>query len=56
MPYPLLYQIIPDNRRGYKELAEAVKISKESIYHILTEELDMRKLIARWVGCRACSL
>ncbi|KYN21168.1 hypothetical protein ALC57_06462, partial [Trachymyrmex cornetzi] len=45
-----IHQMIMDTRRiKIREIAEPVGISKERVCHILTEELDMRKLTARWV-------
>ncbi|KYN16546.1 hypothetical protein ALC57_11207 [Trachymyrmex cornetzi] len=45
-----IHQMIMDNRRiKIREIAEAVCISKERVCHILTKELGMRKLTARWV-------
>ncbi|XP_018317254.1 uncharacterized protein, partial [Mycetomoellerius zeteki] len=45
-----IHQMIMDNRRiKVREIAEAVGISKERVCHILTEELGMHKLIARWM-------
>ncbi|KAL6265813.1 hypothetical protein P5V15_002631 [Pogonomyrmex californicus] len=42
--------MVSDDRRiKIREIAEAMGISKEHVCHILTEELDMRKLSARWV-------
>lgn len=43
-------QIVLDDRRiKVKEIAEAMNISEECVYHILHENLGMRKLSARWV-------
>jgi len=33
------------------EIAETIGISKERVGYILHEELDMKKLCARWVPC-----
>ncbi|KAL6257504.1 hypothetical protein P5V15_011074 [Pogonomyrmex californicus] len=45
-----IHQMVLDDRRiKVREIAEAMGISKERVCHILTEELDMRKLFARWV-------
>src|SRR5436190_23298789 len=45
-----IHQMVMDNRRiKVREIAEAIGISKERVCHILTEELGMRKLTARWV-------
>jgi len=34
-----------------REIAETIAISKERVGYILHEELDMKKLCARWVPC-----
>ena len=34
-----------------REIAETIGISKERVGYILHEELDMKKLCARWVPC-----
>jgi len=34
-----------------REIAETIGISKECVGHILHEELDKKKLCARWVSC-----
>lgn len=45
-----VHQMVLDDRRiKVRELAEVMKMSKERICNILTEELGMRKLSARWV-------
>lgn len=50
------HQMILDDRRiKVKEIAKAVGILKEHVCHILTEELDIRKLSVRWVP-RLCLL
>lgn len=49
------YMILDDRRIKFREIAKAVGISKERVYHTLTEELGMRKLSA-CCGCRACLL
>jgi histone-lysine N-methyltransferase SETMAR len=41
--------MLNDRRLKASEIAEAVGISKERVLYILHEELDMRKLSARWV-------
>lgn len=41
--------VLNDRRLKASEIAEAVGISKERVLYILHEELDMRKLSARWV-------
>lgn len=41
--------ILNDRRSKVRELADATNISTERVYHILTDELGMRKLSARWV-------
>ena len=38
-----------DRQLKVREIAEAVRMSSEWVYHILTEELRMKKLSARWV-------
>jgi hypothetical protein len=44
--------MVMDNRRmKVRETAETIGISKESVGYILHEELDMKKLCARWVLC-----
>ncbi|KMQ83449.1 histone-lysine n-methyltransferase setmar [Lasius niger] len=45
-----VHQMVLDDRRiKVREIAEAVGISKERVCHILTEDLGMKKLTARWV-------
>jgi len=39
--------VLDDRQIKVREIAEAVGISKERVCHILAEELDMHKLIAR---------
>lgn len=41
--------VLNDRRLKLTEIAEIVKISKERVHFILTTELDMHKLSARWV-------
>jgi transposase len=41
--------ILDDRRIKVREIAETIGISKESVGYILHEELDMKKLCARWV-------
>jgi histone-lysine N-methyltransferase SETMAR len=41
--------VLDDRRLKVHELADMVGISKSAIHRILTENLDMRKLCARWV-------
>jgi len=42
--------MVLDNRRmKVREIAETTGISKERVGYILHEELDMKKLCARWV-------
>jgi histone-lysine N-methyltransferase SETMAR len=41
--------LLDDWRMKVREIAETVGISKECVGYILHEELDMRKLCARWV-------
>ena len=40
---------IGDRHPKVREIAEAVGMSSECVYHILTEELEMKKLSTRWV-------
>ena len=45
-----VYDMILDDRRMLvREIAETIGISKERVGYILHEELDMKKLCARWV-------
>ncbi|XP_023212521.1 uncharacterized protein LOC111615326 [Centruroides sculpturatus] len=41
--------VLDDSRLKVRELADMVGISKSAVHCILTENLDMRKLCARWV-------
>lgn len=41
--------ILDDRKLKLHEIAEALKISKERVGHIIHEYLDMRKLCAKWV-------
>src|SRR5436190_23148743 len=41
--------VLDDRRIKVREIAEVMKMSKESVCHILNQHLDMRKLSARWV-------
>ncbi|XP_032678153.1 histone-lysine N-methyltransferase SETMAR-like, partial [Odontomachus brunneus] len=41
--------VLDDRRLKVRELAEMVGISKSTVHRILTENLDMEKLCARWV-------
>lgn len=41
--------VLGDRRLKVRELADMVGISKSTIHRILSENLDMRKLCARWV-------
>ena len=41
--------ILDDGRMKVREIAETIRISKERVGYILHEELDMKKLCARWV-------
>jgi histone-lysine N-methyltransferase SETMAR len=41
--------ILDDRRMKLRETAETTGISKERVAYILHEELDMKKLCARWV-------
>ena len=42
--------VLEDRRLKVWEIAEAVGMSSEWAYHILSEELGMKKLSARWVS------
>jgi plasmid maintenance system antidote protein VapI len=45
-----VHDIILDERQmKVHEIAETIGISKERVGYILHEELDMKKLCARWV-------
>ena len=41
--------VLHDRRLKVRELADMVGISKSSVHRILTENLVMKKLRARWV-------
>jgi histone-lysine N-methyltransferase SETMAR len=41
--------ILDDRRMTVREIAETIGISKERVGYILHEELDMKKLCARWL-------
>jgi hypothetical protein len=41
--------ILDDGRMKVREIVETIGISKERVGYILHEELDMKKLCARWV-------
>jgi histone-lysine N-methyltransferase SETMAR len=41
--------VLDDRRMTVLEIAESICISKERVGYILHEELDMKKLCARWV-------
>jgi hypothetical protein len=41
--------VLDDRRIKVREIAETIGISKEHVGYILHEELDMKKLCARWV-------
>jgi len=43
--------VLYDRRMEVREIAETIGISKERVGYILHEELDMKKLCARWVPC-----
>jgi transposase len=40
--------VLDDRRMKVREIAETIGISKEHVGYILHEELDMKKLCARW--------
>lgn len=45
-----VHQLVLDDRRiKVREIAEIMKMSKETVCHILNQDLGMRKLSARWV-------
>jgi transposase len=41
--------VLDDRRMKLREIAETIGISKERVGYILHEELDMKKVCARWV-------
>ena len=41
--------VLDDQQMKVREIAETIVISKERVGYILHEELDMKKLCARWV-------
>ena len=41
--------LLDDRQLKVRELGDMVSISKSPVHRILTENLDMRKLCARWV-------
>jgi len=41
--------VLDDRQMKVREIAETIGISKEHVGYILHEELDMKKLCARWV-------
>ena len=49
LPQNSLQKCMQGRQLKVQEIAEAVGMSSECIYHILTEELGMKKLSARWV-------
>lgn len=40
---------LTDRRLKLSEIADTTGISKEQVHHIISEELNMKKLSARWV-------
>jgi len=42
-------KVLDDGRKKVREITETMGISKERVEYILHEELDMKKLRARWV-------
>ncbi|GFV66394.1 mariner transposase [Trichonephila clavipes] len=47
-----IHKSVPnDHRLKLRELAHIMGISKRAVHRILSENLDMRKLCARWVPC-----
>jgi len=43
--------VLDDQRMKVREISETIGISKERVGYILHEELDMKKLCARWLPC-----
>jgi histone-lysine N-methyltransferase SETMAR len=43
--------LLDDQQMKVREIAETIGTSKERVGYILHEELDMKKLCARWVQC-----
>jgi histone-lysine N-methyltransferase SETMAR len=43
--------VLDDRQMKVREIAETTGISKERVGYILHEELDTKKLCARWVPC-----
>jgi hypothetical protein len=43
--------LLDDGWMKVREIAETIGISRERVEYILHEELDMKKLCARWVPC-----
>jgi histone-lysine N-methyltransferase SETMAR len=41
--------LLDDGRMKVRDIAETIVISKERVGYILPEELDMKKLCARWL-------
>jgi hypothetical protein len=41
--------VLDDRRMKVREISETIGISKERVRYILHEELNMKKLCARWV-------
>ena len=41
--------VLDDQRMKVSEIAETIGISKERVGYILHDELDMKKICARWV-------
>lgn len=41
--------VLADRRLKLSEIADTIGISKERVHHILSDELNMKKLSARWV-------
>ena len=41
--------VLDDGRMKVREIAETMGISKERVGYILHEQLDMKKVCARWV-------
>jgi histone-lysine N-methyltransferase SETMAR len=41
--------VLDDRRMKVREIAKTIGISKERVWYVFHEELDMKKLCARWV-------
>lgn len=45
----VLQMVLDDRRIKVREIAEAMKMSRKRVYHILNQDLGMRRLSARWL-------